>query len=39
MAETANDTTRETDCSVTVYDGAWMTCDMNEEASEKSTKG
>ena len=35
MEETTDDTTRETDCTVTVYDGAWMTCDMNEEASEE----
>lgn len=31
MEETPPDTTREFDCSVTLYDGAWMTCDMIEE--------
>jgi len=31
MDDTQNDTTSELDCSVTVYDGSWMTCDMIEE--------
>jgi hypothetical protein len=31
MEDTPRDTTEETDCTVTVYDGSWMTCDMIEE--------
>jgi hypothetical protein len=28
------DTNEELDCSVTIYDGSWMTCDMIEEEND-----
>jgi hypothetical protein len=31
MTDEHNDTHEELDCQVTVYDGAWMTCDMTDE--------
>lgn len=35
MEETPRDNIDELDCSVTVYDGAWMTCDMIEEGGDE----
>lgn len=34
MEDTPLDTPRELDCSVTVYDGSYMTCDMIEEGDD-----
>jgi hypothetical protein len=31
MEDTPRDKSGETDCTITVYDGAWLTCDMIEE--------
>ena len=31
MNDTPRDNSAETDCTITVYDGAWITCDMIEE--------
>ncbi len=31
MSTERDETQRELDCQVTVYDGSWMTCDMIEE--------
>jgi len=31
MEDTPRDKSGETDCIITVYDGAWSTCDMIEE--------
>lgn len=37
MEDTQRNDTDELDCAVTVYDGAWMTCDMIEEDTEESS--
>lgn len=34
MEDSPRDTTGESDCAITVYDGSWMTCDMIEETSD-----
>ena len=34
MEDTPHDKS-ELDCSVTIYDGSWMTCDMIEEDDEE----
>ncbi len=31
MSTERDETQRELDCQVTVYDGSWMTCDMIED--------
>jgi hypothetical protein len=34
MEDSPRDASNENDCVITVYDGAWMTCDMIEETLE-----
>ena len=31
MSTERDESQRELDCQVTIYDGSWMTCDMVEE--------
>ena len=38
MNDKNNATNEELDCQVTVYDGAYITCDMIEEASNGEEK-
>lgn len=35
MDREPTETPEELDCSVTIYDGSWMTCDMIPEESEE----
>jgi hypothetical protein len=34
MSDNPRENNDELDCSVTIYDGSWMTCDMIEEETD-----
>ena len=35
MENNTRETNGELDCTVTIYEGSWMTCDMIEEETEE----